>query len=146
MNLLIILILFFQVGISSGRSEPQHCMSYEPAVVTLYGVIHRKTFAGRPNYESIKDGDEPETYWILRVNKPICVEANGRGSDDPDNQPESGVSQLQMNLDEKQYAQYKDLLGKQVSVTGKLAHAFTGHHHTNVRLVDITEVEPTGTN
>jgi hypothetical protein len=146
MNLLIILMLFFQAGISSEGSEPGGCVSYEPTVVTLKGVIERKTFAGRPNYESIKDGDEPETYWILHINKPICVDANGGGSDDPDNQPETGVSRLQLNLDEKQYAQYKDLVGKQVSVTGKLAHGFTGHHHTDVQFVDITEVAPTGTN
>ena len=81
-----------------------------------------------------------ETYWILHVNKPICVESDGSGSDDPENQAESNVSRLQMNLNEKQYDQYKDLLGKQVSVTGKLAHAFTGHHHTDVRIVDITDV------
>jgi len=146
MNLFIILMLFFQVGISSGRSEPRGCVSYEPTVVTLKGVIDRRTFAGRPNFESIKDGDEPETYWILHLNNPICVEARGRRSDDPDSQPESGVSRLQMNLDEKQYAQYKDLVGMQVSVTGKLAHGFSGHHHTDVQLVGITEIVATGAN
>src|SRR5437763_459337 len=120
MNLLILLILFFQVGISSGKSQSHDCLSYERSVTTLNGVIDRKTFAGPPNYESIKDGDEPETYWILHVNKPICVQGNGGANDDPDAQPEDNVSRLQMNLDEEQYAQYKDLVGKQVSITGKL--------------------------
>lgn len=92
------------------------CFSYEPAVVNLKGVIDHTTFTGPPNYESIKDGDQPETYRILYVNKPICVEGKGGGNDDPDAQPENNVSHLQMNMDEKQYDQYKDLLGKQVSV------------------------------
>ena len=51
-------------------------------------------------------------------------------------------SLLQMNLNEKQYADYSNLVDKQVLVTGKLAHAFTGHHHTPVRLVDISQLDP----
>ena len=42
-----------------GGSQPQDCLSYQPAAVTLKGVIARETFAGPPNYESIKDGDVP---------------------------------------------------------------------------------------
>jgi len=47
------------------------CMNYEPDAVSLTGKIIRKTFPGRPNYESIKAGDEPETYWILISDKPF---------------------------------------------------------------------------
>jgi hypothetical protein len=36
------------------------CLSYAPASVTLTGALTSKTFPGRPNYESIEKGDEPE--------------------------------------------------------------------------------------
>jgi hypothetical protein len=141
MQLLVLLMLLFRVGFSSNEQTPQSCLSYEPATVTLKGEINRKTFAGPPNYESIDDGDKPETYWILHLTNPICVDGNGSGRDDPDNQPEHNVFDIQLNLDEKQYDRYNDLLGKQVSVSGKLSHAFTGHHHTDVRLVEIIEIK-----
>jgi len=49
------------------------CLSYEPAAVKLTGILIRKTFPGPPNYESIRKGDKPETYWLLRLAKDICV-------------------------------------------------------------------------
>lgn len=35
--------------------------------ITLRAKLLRHTFAGTPNYESIEDGDMPETRWILEV-------------------------------------------------------------------------------
>ena len=43
--------------------------------VAFTGKISRETFPGPPNYESIDDGDTPETYWILTINTPRCVVA-----------------------------------------------------------------------
>jgi hypothetical protein len=37
--------------------------------VTLQGKLIRHTFPGVPNYESIEDGDYPETRWVLEIPK-----------------------------------------------------------------------------
>ncbi len=132
MTLLILLVSLFGVGFPSSKNVPQDCLSYEPAKVTLNGKVSRETFAGRPNYDSIEKGDESETYWILHLTEPICV--NGDRSMPNGESTENHVSDIQLGLDEEQYAQYKDLLGKPVVVRGTLSHAISGHHHTNILL------------
>lgn len=119
----------------SRDSKPQGCLSYEPATVTLKGTISRKTFPGPPNYESVKEGDQPETYWVLHLTQPICVE---RGAD-LDDVPEEDVSDLQLVWRGEQYARNLKLLNKRVVISGKLFHSITGHHHTTV-LIDVTEI------
>lgn len=37
--------------------------------ITLRGKLIRHTFPGVPNYESIEDGDHPETRWVLVIPK-----------------------------------------------------------------------------
>jgi hypothetical protein len=142
MRLLVALMLLFSSGPLSNVKPPQGCLSYDPATVTLSGKVGRKTFAGPPNYESIKRGDEPETYWILRLNSPICVNAdeNMPGGE----RPEKDVSDIQLVFsDGGQYARHKGLLGKRVIVSGKLSHAITGHHHTKV-LLTVAEIQDAG--
>lgn len=139
MKLLVSLLLLFGVGTTASFAEiSQGCLSYEQATVTLQGRISRKTFAGPPNYESTKKGDEPETYWILRLNKSICV--NGDESLPAVEEKEKNVSELQLLLSGEQYGRYKDLPGKRVAVSGKLFHSHTGHHHTNV-LLEVAEIK-----
>ena len=133
MKLLVLLLLLFGGGFSSNAKMPQDCLSYDPATVTLRGKLRRSTFAGPPNYESIKKGDAPETYWILHLTRPICVSGD---------EPEKNVSDIQLFLSEEQYARHKDLPGKRVIVSGKLWHASTGHHHTSV-LLNVAEIKGT---
>jgi hypothetical protein len=35
--------------------------------ITLRGKLVRHTFPGVPNYESVEDGDYPETRWVLEI-------------------------------------------------------------------------------
>jgi hypothetical protein len=121
-----------------GVTAQDNCLSYEPARVSLTGTISKKTFPGPPNYESIKRGDKPETYWVLHLEKPICTKASA------DNDAETGVADLQLILTRKQYALYRKLLGRRapLTVTGKLSHAITGHHHTPVLMEVINITEP----
>jgi hypothetical protein len=132
MKLLIPLLLLSSGGFSSNATMPQDCLSYEPASVKLKGKITRKTFAGPPNYESVKEGDTPETYWILHLSRPICVNAdeNMPGGEEP----EKNVSDIQLIVSAEQYTRYKGIPGKSVEVSGELMHSITGHHHTNVLL------------
>ena len=131
MRLLVSLLLWFGGGISSNARLPQGCLSSEAATVTLSGKLSRKTFAGPPNYESVRGGDAPETYWILHLARPVCVSGE---------EPEENVSDIQLILSEAQYPRHKGLLGKRVVVSGKLVHAETGHHHTNV-LLNVAEIK-----
>src|SRR5918911_1008652 len=120
------LFTFLLIFIPSVYASAQECLSYETDGVRLTGTISKKTFPGPPNYESIRKGDKPETYWILHLVKPICTTASG------DNDAEKNVTDLQLILTEKQYTLYRKFIGKRARVTGKLSHATTGHHHTPV--------------
>jgi hypothetical protein len=113
------------------------CLQYEPVCVELRGVIARETFPGRPNYESIQDGDEPEACWILTLERPVCVD--GTPGDDTD-VTEKGVQEIQLVLSKDQYAAYASLPGKKVSTSGTLFHAITGHHHKSV-LMTVREIK-----
>ena len=113
----------------------QDCFSYDTDGVQLSGNISKKTFPGPPNYESIKKGDQPETYWVLHLAKPVCTTAGG------DNDAESNVTDLQLVLTQKQYALYRKYVGgrTRVTITGRLSHAITGHHHTPV-MMEVTGI------
>jgi len=137
------LIVVLLLGISlcsTSSAQRSRCLKYEPEVVELNGTIHRQTFPGRPNYESIKEGDEPETYWILKSKKAICVRAD---SSDDGNESEANVTRIQLVLDQRQYVIYKSMLGKKVTVKGTLFHSISGHHHTKV-LLTVLEIRRPG--
>jgi hypothetical protein len=113
------------------------CLQYEPASTNLCGKIVRLTYPGPPNYESIKAGDLPETYWYLFLDNAVCVE--GAPGDDV-NVGEKSVKEIQLVLSDKQYQDYKGLIGKRACVAGSLFHAITGHHHRAV-LITVKEMK-----
>ncbi len=96
----------------------------------LTGKIAVRTFPGPPNYEDVLKGDALERCWILVLKKPRCVDANVANIMNID---ESAVKEIQLvSSSHDDYEKYKDLLGKNVSVSGTLFHAHSGHHHTAV--------------
>ena len=115
------------------------CLPYAPAVVELYGRIERQTFPGRPNHESVGDGDEPNTYWILQLPWPRCT-SRGMGISD---ETESNISRMQLIVSPEQYDSYRSLTGQEVLARGTLAHGITGHHHTPV-LLQVRSILPVG--
>jgi hypothetical protein len=115
----------------------QSCLSYTGRV-QLSGSLVRRTFPGPPNYQSIAAGDLPEIYWLVRLDKPICVDPD---ADDPLNASAAGVTAVQLVLTLEQYHVYGDLIGHHLSVEGQLFSAFTGHHHTPVLLEKVTFVK-----
>ncbi len=112
-----------------GTQSTASCLSYEPTVVSVVGRLGVDTFPGRPNYESIKAGDEPESEYVLHLTQPICVQA---GAGDPTNSDESGVDRLQVLVDNPLRPMAKGLIGSRVVITGTLFGAVSGHHHTRV--------------
>jgi hypothetical protein len=128
--LLLLLLLHF-----IDASAQEKCFAYETTKVKLMGTISKKTFPGPPNYESISRGDEPETYWVLHLARPLCTVASA------DDDAESNVTDMQMILTAKQYARFRKFIGGKgmMAVTGKLSHAITGHHHTPV-LIEVLSI------
>jgi hypothetical protein len=127
-----LLLSLFLPAACVAQLEPVGCRSYEPAVVGLHGTLIRETFAGPPNYSDIRNGDKAETYWLLKLDSPICV---NQDVSEPDLNPSyKDIHRVQLVLDQAAYERYKALLGKRVVATGSLFGAHTGHHHTPVLL------------
>lgn len=107
------------------------CFSYTETV-SLNGKLVRETHPGRPNFESIKDGDEEERGFYLHLDAPICT--NEGRSDEPDERATDSVVRVQLILDSAGYALWRPKLGRKVNVLGSLAASFTGHHHAPLLL------------
>lgn len=111
-------------------AAPAQCLKYGVDTAVVAGKLHRATFPGRPNYESVADGDEPETGYSLSLDPAICT-VSGAGSSETDF---ASIREIQLVLNAQQYAELKPRLGTVVRLRGKLFSAFTGHHHADVLL------------
>lgn len=108
--------------------------------VAFTGKISRETFPGPPNYESIDDGDTPETYWILTINSPKCVVAESI-DDGSLYEVAKSTTRFQLAFDDPAiYKQQKTLVEKNASVTGQLFVGHTGHHHTKA-LISVKSIK-----
>lgn len=101
-------------------SVAAECLRYDD-VVSLTGRLVRQTYAGPPDYDSVTKGDEPLIIWILQFDRGICVA--GLDSSYPSAYSEREI-QLVLGADQYArsdlYAQYRHLLGKTITVTGRL--------------------------
>lgn len=140
-QVLLLCALLLQFVFFTDEVKSEECLSYKPAKVKLTGTLVSRTFPGPPNYESIEKGDEPETYWILKLTKPICV--NGNPKDEINNATVNDVMLIQLVFlgEGNEYNRYRDLLSKKVGVTGSLFLGHTGHHHTDI-LIDVKDIKP----
>jgi hypothetical protein len=114
-----------------GNQETNDCFEYETDV-KLTGTIKRETFPGPPEWESVEKGDEPLIYWILHLDKPICM--SQRKQDDLIDVAERGIDRTQINVANLKgmYKNYQHLLNKRVKVTGTLYHQHSPYHVTTV--------------
>jgi hypothetical protein len=104
------------------------CLKYEPAKVSLIGLVEPKIFYGPPNYGENPSMDKKEVVAVLKLDWPLetCGDRGGRGS-----------KALQMVFHKAPYG--KPWNGKRVAVTGKLFPAEAGHHYTPI-LIDVSEI------
>jgi hypothetical protein len=108
----IVMVLLVSLPGTRSQLEPAGCRSYEPAVVTLHGSLIRKTFPGPPNYSDIHKGDRAETYFLLNLDSPLCLNTD---KSDPDLRPsQKNVRTVQLVLEEGTYELVKQLSGKKV--------------------------------
>ena len=114
--------LLIAILLAATTAANAECLPGDPAIVHVSGVLKRITFAGRPNYEDITKGDEPETYFVLFLDKPICLT----------NATEISTSELQLFFlrPKQQYDQFRPKLGHKITLSGSLWVAVSGHHHT----------------
>jgi hypothetical protein len=137
--IILLVIVTITPGTASGQAPPSGCQSYKPAVIELHGTMVRKTFPGPPNYDDIHKGDRAETYWLLKLDSPVCVD---EGKVSPDLNPaQKDIHTVQLVLDEDGYKKYRRLVGKRVVTTGSLFGEITAHHHTPV-LLQVKSIEP----
>jgi len=127
----LVLIALFCAPVSA-----QKCFGYGP-VVTLTGKLHSRVFPGPPNYESIRQGDQKETAYLLTLVKAICTDGNDPQGIDV---PESDLRDVQLVItNDAHWATLHRLMGKRVTITGTLFHAHTGHHRTKV-LAEVSSI------
>ena len=97
----------------------------EASPVRVVGVATLEAFPGRPNYESIKDGDEAEEAWILT---------------DASDKKDQRFQLVMVDGSEQKFATLRRCIGKKVAVEGVVWEAQTGHHHT-AHLITVNTVQ-----
>jgi hypothetical protein len=132
------LLLLLLASAAYARAQGGQCLSYEPAEVRVSGTLDKMVVPGPPNYQSVRRGDQPETIWVLTLDKAVCV----TGNTDDINEAEQNVADLQLVLQQNHFAQLRRMRGRKIHVTatGKLFHAHTAHHRTKV-LLDVKEIK-----
>ncbi len=114
------------------------CAKYGPAVITLNGVVSVVQAYGPPNYGEDPAHDAKEPFNKLTVKTPICV-AQGKDEFEP-GVSEAAEFQLVFGISPSSPQSFpSQLLGKPVTIRGKLFHSETGHHRTEV-LIDVTSI------
>ena len=127
-----IFLLILLLAPCVAQVEIAGCKSYGPASVSLHGTLLEKTFPGPPNYKDVHKGDTPETFWLLKLDSPICV---AQDKSEPDLNPEQkDVREVELVLSNDQARRVNHRLNDRVVATGTLFGAHTGHHHTPVVL------------
>ncbi len=101
----------------------------------LSGKLERMTFPGRPNFESVAEGDEAETGFYLSLSNKLCVDGDKNAAD---SYPQSGIQLVQLVLEKEGYEKLRPLLGRNVTLEGTLYAAHTGHHHAPVLMQSVT--------
>ena len=123
------LLAFLPVLAGSPRAQPAaSCYRYDADSVALAGRVERRVYPGRPNYESTKRGDEPDTVFVLRLARPLCVATSS------DHEGHRGIREVQLYYSAEDAAAIRALRGKSTLMKGTLLAAAWGWHHLPVLL------------
>jgi len=97
------------------------CLAYEPATVTLTGVVTLAQGFGPPGFGEDPAHDKKETYALLTLDKPACV----GGGKDPSDEDVAAIGAFQLVAKDGRRFD-KKLVGRRVTVTGTLFHRVSG--------------------
>ncbi|MFL5815571.1 MAG: DUF4431 domain-containing protein [Bdellovibrionia bacterium] len=135
-----LLILFACPSLASNQ-----VLTYGPSIVELTGTLDLQTFPGPPNYESIKNGDEIERHFYLKLDKAVDVLPKGASSEIENPEKERNVRIIQLSIseeDDKLWDSFRKVgKGAHVKIQGTLFHRFTGHHHSRILMV-VSNMQP----
>jgi len=118
---------------------PSSCFSYESTSTKLVGTLLIRPYYGPPDYGETPTTDSREHAFLLLLDAPICVTASAHPEKD-NNSFERDQIVVHLAPSHVKPAEVARMLGRQVTVTGQLYHAFTGHHRTPV-LLDVYGIE-----
>ena len=89
--------------------------------VSLTGRLVQQTYPGPPDFESVTKGDAPLVIWILQLDTGVCIVSSSASYPNIYNEREI---QLVIGNDQyartARYAEYRQLLGKRIAVSGRL--------------------------
>ena len=109
---------------------------YEPAVISVDGVLETHIFPGPPNYENIVEGDKPEKCFYLRLDRMINdVIPDPKETYSWEAERDIEIMQLSLRARPELFGN-----GDHVRLTGSLYQGFNAHHHTRV-LMSVDKVE-----
>ena len=120
MRTILLIILFFLTITSNVLG----CPSCDGDEIEVSGVVIKETFPGPPNYESIENGDKPETCWFIVLEKNMCFEPDGEFLD-----KEVVINKIQLVQSNNKFIE-----GKKYLIKGTTFPQHTGHHHSAVLL------------
>ncbi|MBC3806835.1 DUF4431 domain-containing protein [Undibacterium seohonense] len=120
--------------LSSTFAYAEDCVKYSERV-TIQGKLSRMTFPEQPNYESIKNGDRPASYFFITTPSNLCLLA-GQNELEPAEQKIKTMQLIFAGEAKKAYQTLRAQLNKTVICTGSFMHASTGHHHSAVLFID----------
>ena len=109
--------------ILAGRSARADCLAYEPAEVTLVGVLTMAHGHGPPGFGEDPKRDRKEEYGLLTLDRPVCVSG---GTDSFDDEVDA-IKAFQLVPDDRHHFD-RHLLGSRVEVSGTLFHRVSGGH------------------
>jgi hypothetical protein len=119
-------ILALLAHADTAEAQAARCLRYDRDTVALSGRVERRIYPGRPNYESIRDGDQPDTVYVLRLSAPLCTMAS------PDFEARTHVREVQLYFDREDVAGVRALRGRSTMLRGTLTGAVWGWHHLPV--------------
>jgi len=94
------------------------CLKYEPASVTLKGMLYKARFRGAPDNLTQEEQDKLFSAWMLFLPKRhVCVNDRSKGKPD---EPEYDVTEIQLEEVSSSTKPAEHMNGEEVVVTGKL--------------------------
>lgn len=130
-TLTILVLTVLVTVLHPASTHAQRWLSYEPHTVELDGRLVIQAKYGPPNYGEQPKTDEKVRIPVLVLQNPVNVLPSEENS--YNSQAVYRTTQIQLAFIESGIT-YKNLIGKNVVVTGSLFHAHTGHHYTDVVL------------
>jgi hypothetical protein len=120
----VVLLCLASMGHGLGAKE----LRFEPAVVRLSGVITLQNHFGPPNWGEDPKNDEKVTIAVLRLDAPIDV--IGDPASDINTETVRSIRRVQLVSDIGFIR--SGLVGRHVTIEGRLYTKHTAHHYTKV--------------